>query len=186
MGLAQKGFRSIVLEKAPELGEIGVGIQLGPNAFQEFDYFGVGDTARAMAVYGDELRLMDAMSGENIVAIPLGEEFRDHFKNPYAAVHRSELHGVFLKGCNEADLIELRTYACVEDYQQDGNEVTAILENGETIVGSGLIGADGLWSNIRKRLINDGMPRVTGHSTYRSVIPVEQMPEELRWNAATL
>ena len=48
LGLAQKGFRVIVLERAPVLGEIGAGIQLGPNAFHAFDYLGVGDAARAM------------------------------------------------------------------------------------------------------------------------------------------
>ena len=37
LGLARKGLRSIVLEKAPALGEIGAGIQLGPNAFHCFD-----------------------------------------------------------------------------------------------------------------------------------------------------
>jgi salicylate hydroxylase len=35
-------------------------------------------------------------------------------------------------------------------------------------------------------MVNDGAPRVAGHTTYRSVIPTEQMPEDLRWNAATL
>jgi salicylate hydroxylase len=35
-------------------------------------------------------------------------------------------------------------------------------------------------------MVNDGPPRVAGHTTYRSVIPTEQMPEDLRWNAATL
>jgi len=66
VGLARKGIASIVLEKAPTLGEIGAGIQLGPNAFHAFDYLGVGDTARAMAVYIDQLRLMDAMAGDEI------------------------------------------------------------------------------------------------------------------------
>ncbi|MHB0951477.1 MAG: 3-hydroxybenzoate 6-monooxygenase [Allorhizobium sp.] len=185
-GMARKGFRSIVLEKAAELGEIGAGIQLGPNAFHAFDYLGVGDAARAMAVYIDNLRLMDAMSGEEVTRIPLDEKFRARFKNPYAVVHRGELHGVFLKACRESDLIELRTSAEVIDYLQDGATVTATLANGETIEGSGLIGADGLWSKVRRKLVNDGSPRVSGHTTYRSVIPTEQMPEELRWNAATL
>jgi len=49
-----------------------------------------------------------------------------------------------------------------------------------------LIGADGLWSNVRKQVVGDGPPLVSGHTTYRSVIPTEQMPEDLRWNAATL
>jgi salicylate hydroxylase len=43
-----------------------------------------------------------------------------------------------------------------------------------------------LWSNVRKQVTSDGPPRVSGHTTYRSVIPTEEMPEDLRWNAATL
>lgn len=186
IGLAQKGFRSVVLEKAAQLGEIGAGIQLGPNAFHAFDYLGVGDAARAMAVYIDNLRLMDAIKGDEITRIPLDEHFRARFKNPYAVVHRGDLHGVFLKACVEHELVELRTNAEVVDYDQDGTSASAILADGSRITGSMLIGADGLWSNIRKRLVGDGMPRVSGHTTYRSVIPTEEMPEDLRWNAATL
>jgi len=186
MGLAQKGFKSIVLEKASQFGEIGAGIQLGPNAFHAFDYLGVGDQARDMAVYIDSLRLMDAMSGDEITRIPLDDLFRKRFKNPYAVVHRGDLHGVFLKACRESELIELRNSSAVESYEQDGNSATAILADGTKIVGQALIGADGLWSKIRQQMLGDGAPRVSGHSTYRSVIPVEDMPEDLRWNAATL
>ena len=186
LGLAQKGRRSVVLEKAAQLGEIGAGIQLGPNAFHAFDYLGVGDAARAMAVYIDSLRLMDAIGGDEITRIPLDEAFRTRFGNPYAVVHRGDLHGVFLKACAAHDLIELRTSAEVVDYAQDGSGVVVILAGGERVQGCALIGADGLWSNIRKRVVGDGAPRVSGHTTYRSVIPTEDMPEDLRWNAATL
>ena len=186
MGLAHRGQRCIVLEKAPRLGEIGAGIQLGPNAFHAFDYLGVGDAARAMAVYIDSLRLMDAISGDEITRIPLDEAFRARFRNPYAVVHRGDLHGVFLKACLAHDLIELRTSAEVVDYAQDGTSVTAVLADGSRVTGTALIGADGLWSNIRNRVVGDGAPRVSGHTTYRSVIPTDEMPEDLRWNAATL
>jgi 2-polyprenyl-6-methoxyphenol hydroxylase-like FAD-dependent oxidoreductase len=66
------------------LGEIGACIQLGPNAFHAFDYLGVGDAARGMAVYIDNLRLMDAITGDEITRISLDEPFRTRFKNPYA------------------------------------------------------------------------------------------------------
>jgi salicylate hydroxylase len=186
IGLAQKGVATLVLERAPELGEIGAGIQLGPNAFHAFDYLGVGDQARDMAVYIDSLRLMDAMSGSEITRIPLDEGFRSRFGNPYAVIHRGDLHGVFLKACMDHPLVDLRTSAEVADYEQDGSSVTVTLASGERVTGRALIGADGLWSNIRKRLVGDGAPRVSGHTTYRSVIPTEEMPEDLRWNAATL
>lgn len=186
IGLARKGIAVIVLEKSRRLGEIGAGIQLGPNAFHAFDYLGVGDAARRMAVYIDNLRLMDALSGREITRIPLQEDFRARFGNPYAVVHRGDLYGVFLRACEEHELVTLRTSAEVVDYRQDGVSVTALLADGEAVTGRALIGADGLWSNIRKRVIGDGAPRVSGHTTYRSVIPTEKMPEDLRWNAATL
>lgn len=186
MGLAQKGIKSLVLERAQELGEIGAGIQLGPNAFHAFDYLGVGDAARQMAVYVDALRLMDAMTGEDIARIPLDKPFRQRFKNPYAVIHRGDLHAVFLKACRDNPLVELRTSNEVVGYAQKGETVHAILKDGNKIEGAALVGADGLFSKIRAQLAGDGHPRVTGHTTYRSVIPTEQMPEDLRWNAATL
>ena len=96
-----------MLEKAAQLGEIGAGIQLGPNAFHCFDRLGVGETARQMAVYIDQLRLMDSMTDGEICHIDLGEAFRQRYGNPYAVVHRGDLHGVLLKACREHPLIEL-------------------------------------------------------------------------------
>lgn len=186
LGLSAKGFDIVVLEKAPELGEIGAGIQLGPNAFHALDYFGVGAAARAQAVFIDRLRLMDAVSGEEITHIPLDEPFRQRFGNPYAVVHRADLHGVLLDACRESTRIELRVNSEVAAYDQDGDSVTAHLSDGDRVEGATLIGADGLWSNVRRIVVNDGAPRVSGHSTYRSVIPTARMPEDLRWNAATL
>jgi salicylate hydroxylase len=186
LGLARKGIRSIVLERSAELGEIGAGIQIGPNAFHCFDYLGVGDEARSKAVYIDSLRLMDAVKGEQIAAIPLDEPFRERFKNPYAVVHRADLHGVLLEACRASDLIDLRTSHAVERYEQDGQTVRVYCKDKGVLEGQALIGADGLRSNIRQQLVGDGEPRVSGHTTYRSVIPTEQMPEDLRWNAATL
>ena len=185
-GLAQKGISSIVLEKSTRLGEIGAGIQLSPNAFHSFDFLGVGDAARAMALYVDNLILMDALTGKEITKIPLQGEFRRRFGNPYAVMHRSDLHDVLHNGCIDHELVEIRASSGVECYEQDSNTVTAILESGERVVGRALVGADGLWSSIRKQVVGDGDPRVSGHTTYRSVISDEQMPEELRWKAATL
>lgn len=186
LALANKGRRSIVLEQAPKLGEIGAGIQLAPNAFHAFDALGIGERARKGAVFVDELVLMDAVRGDRIVGIPVGERFRDRFKNPYAVVHRADLHDALHDACRESGLVELRVSNRVARYDQDGNGVTATLASGERVEGSALIGADGLWSAVRAQLAGDGAPVVSGHTTFRSVIPTEMMPEDLRWNAATL
>jgi 3-hydroxybenzoate 6-monooxygenase len=186
LGLSQRGFDVRVLEKSASLGEIGAGIQLGPNAFHSFDWLGVGDAARRMAVYVDRLRLMDAVGGEEICSIPLDDPFRRRFGNPYAVVHRGDLYRVFLEACRASPNVELRVDSEVASYEQDGSSVTVTLASGERVRGSALIGADGLWSKVRRQVVGDGPPRVSGHTTYRSVIPTERMPEDLRWNAATL
>ncbi|WP_204269590.1 FAD-dependent monooxygenase, partial [Citrobacter freundii] len=67
-----------------------------------------------------------------------------------------DLHGVFLRACQNHELIELRVSSEVTGYEQDGSAVTAKLANGERIIGRLLIGADGLWSNIRKQVTADG------------------------------
>ncbi len=186
LALAQKGFPVTVLERAEHLQEIGAGIQLGPNAFHVFDRLNVGNAARAIAVYIDQLRLMDALSGEEITHVDLTDRFRQRFGNPYAVVHRGDLHGIFIRACEAEPTIAVRTSCEVIGYEQDGSSVAAILKSGERITGRLLIGADGLKSRIRQQMVDDGAPRIAGHTTYRSVIPTEQMPEDLRWNAATL
>jgi salicylate hydroxylase len=186
LGLAQHGFRVVVLEKSPSFGEIGAGIQLGPNAFHSFDWLGVGDAARRMAVFIDRLRLMDAIAGDEICHIPLDEPFRARFGNPYAVVHRGDLYRVFLDACRARANVTLRERCEVEGYAQDDAGVEVRLASGERVAADALIGADGLWSKVRRQVVGDGPPRVSGHTTYRSVIPIDRMPEDLRWNAATL
>ena len=186
LALSKQGIKCLVLEKAACLGEIGAGIQLGPNAFHCFDFLGVGEEARRMAVYIDRLQLMDAINGEEIASIPLDDNFRERYRNPYAVVHRGDLHGVLLRACEKDDRILLRVNSNVTGFINTVDGVEVMVEGGGSLRANAMVGADGLWSNVRKQIIGDDPPRVSGHTTYRSVIPLHQMPEQLRWNAATL
>jgi 2-polyprenyl-6-methoxyphenol hydroxylase-like FAD-dependent oxidoreductase len=186
LALAQHGFQVTVLERASHYQEIGAGIQLGPNAFHAFDRLKLGDAVRSIAVFIDQLRLMDAVTAEEITHIDLTTYFRTRFGNPYAVVHRGELHSILVRACQDHEAITLRADCEVTGYDQSVGSVTVLMKSGERIRGSALIGADGLRSKIRQQMVADGEPRVAGHTTYRSVIPTEQMPEDLRWNAATL
>lgn len=183
--LAGKGISSVVLEQASTMAEIGAGIQIGPNGFHCFDALGIGAQMRETAVFIDALRLLDAQTAEEITRIPLDAPFRAHFGNPYAVVHRAELHRLLLDRCVDSGLVDLRTKQSARGYAQDGTSVTLHLSGGD-ITGRALIGAEGLRSPIRAQMVGDGEPRASGHTTYRSVIPRDAMPEDLRMNAATL
>src|SRR5438874_9793128 len=124
LALTRQGLRVKVLEQAPQLGEIGAGIQLGPNAFAAFDALGIGDKARARAVYTDEMVMHDALDETLVGRIPTGDAFRQRFDNPYAVIHRADVHMSLLEGAQESDRIQVMTSTTVQRVDQDDHGVT--------------------------------------------------------------
>jgi len=186
LALARSGIRSTVLESSPKLGEIGAGIQLGPNAFHVLDQLGMGEALLKGAVYVDAFRLMDSATGQQINRFSYGEDFRKRFGNPYVVVHRADLHMSLLDACVAIGLVDIKTSVKIKGFEQDDNAVRAVAMDGRTFEGDVLVGADGLHSAIRAQIINDGAPRVSGHTTFRSVIDVDLMPKEFQWNSMTI
>ncbi|MEU1849639.1 3-hydroxybenzoate 6-monooxygenase [Streptomyces sp. NPDC019990] len=185
LGQARSGHRVTVLESRPEFSEIGAGIQLAPNAFHALDALGVCDAVADRADFIDELRFMDGTTGQRVAAMPLTDGYRSRFGNPYAVVHRADLHRALLDGCREAG-VELIAGQRVTRYEHSGGHVTATTATGDRCRAQALIGADGLRSAVREQLVGDGAPRVSGHTIYRSVIPMSEVPERLRTRAVTL
>ena len=187
LALVRQGFNVQVFEQAAEIGEIGAGIQLGPNAFHAFDALGVGDKTRGRAVYTDHMVMHDALDETLIGRLETGEAFRQRFGNPYAVIHRVDIHTSLLEGAVETGRVEFFTSTRIEKVEQDetADTVTAIDQNGKRWTGQALIGADGGKSVVRAQYVNDP-PRVTGHVVYRAVVDKADFPEDLKWNAASL
>ncbi|WP_031469461.1 FAD-dependent monooxygenase [Sciscionella sediminilitoris] len=185
IAIAEHDHRVVVLERADRFAEIGAGIQLAPNGIHALDRLGLGDAVRARAVNVDELRFMDGITGERVTSMPLTGVYRRRFGNPYVVVHRADLHSLLLAACRESGLIELRSNQTVVGYRQDVAGASAVLEDGVEITGDAVIGADGINSAMRRQLIGDGEPRISGITVYRAIIPMARVPEELRWNAVT-
>jgi len=185
LALVRQGFRVKVLEQAAEIGEIGAGIQLGPNAFHAFDALGVGDKTRSRAVFTDYMVMHDALDETLVGRIPTGEAFRQRFGNPYAVIHRVDVHLSLLEGAQETGQVEFLTSTRMERIEQDETGVTVFDQKGQAHRGVALIGADGVRSVLRQQYVNDP-PRITGHVVYRSVIDRKDFPADLQWNAASI
>src|SRR5262245_59403142 len=143
LSLARRGFRSLVLEQAPQFGEIGAGIQIAPNAWHALDALGVGALVKREAVFIKHLLMFDGVSGERIIDIPLDARFARRFGNPYAVTHRADIHGSLLDGCKALpELIELRTRMRVKGFTEKDEAVEVELADGQRISGCALVGAD--------------------------------------------
>jgi len=182
LALTRRGLSVKVLEQAPQLGEIGAGIQLGPNAFAAFDALGIGPKARSRAVYTDEMVMHDALDETLVGRIPTGEAFRQRFGNPYAVIHRADVHMSLLEGAQESDRIQVLTSTTVQRVEQDEHGVTVHDTKGGIHRGCALIGADGVKSAVRRQYVSDEA-RVSGHVVYRAVIDKKDFPADLQWNA---
>lgn len=180
LALSRKGIPSIVLEQATVFRELGAGIQMPPNAFRAFERLGVVDKVLSVAAFPEALILMDAISGEQVINVPVGlPEFKERFKYAYALMHRGDLLEILIDACRESELVQLRTGMRVVDFEDHGNKVVVVTDNGEKIEGSALIGADGLWSLTRNKIVGDGQPLTEGDIIFRAVIPFEEVPSEL-------
>ena len=108
LALARQGIAlSGIIEQAPEFKEIGAGIQLGPNVFWMFEILGLIEPISALAVFPNNLIMMDSITGEEVTRISLGGPFRKKFHYSYALIHRADLHKVLLKACRKSDRVRL-------------------------------------------------------------------------------
>ena len=185
LALTRRGFDVKVLEQAGTLGEIGAGIQLGPNAFAAFDALDLGARARAGAVFTDEMVMHDALDETLVGRIPVGDAFRRRFGNPYAVIHRADVHRALREGAQASGRIEVLTSTPVVRVEQTGDGVLVVDAVGGRHPGAALIGADGARSAVRAQYVGDGA-RVSGHVVYRAVIDRDDFPADLRWNAASI
>lgn len=180
LALAQRGFTCVVLEQARELGEAGLGLQVAPNALAVLDALGVGQAAKRNALLIEKLVMMDGVTGEEVASIGCGERFRQRFGNPYAVAHRADIHGTLLEACSAHGLVRLRTQSRVIGFEQLDEGVRIELASGGHVEAAALIGADGVGSTVRRRLLDDGELSPSGAVIYRSTIPAAEMPKDLQ------
>ncbi|OUL97977.1 3-hydroxybenzoate 6-monooxygenase [Variovorax sp. JS1663] len=182
LALAREGQPVELFEQSATIGEIGAGLQLGPNAFAALEALGVGEQVRRAAVFTERMVMMDAVDCSEVASIPVGTAFRERFGNPYAVSHRADLHAALHAAAAEHPLVRVHVGARIAAIDRIDGPVAVRTADGRRFEGSALVGCDGVKSVVRDRLVGDA-PRVSGHVVYRAVVPVADMPADMRWNA---
>jgi salicylate hydroxylase len=125
--------------------------------------------------------LHEALGGRG----PVGEPFRRRFGNPYAVIHRADVHTSLLEGAQVSGTIDVLTSTTVQRVEQRDDSVSVFDSGGGEHRGIALIGADGVKSAVRGQYVGDEA-RVSGHVVYRAVVDKKDFPADLQWNAASI
>lgn len=180
-GIAKLGKKVTLLEQAPKFGEVGAGLQVGPNGLRALDALGVLDEVYKSAVFPNRHVFMDALSGTELSAVQFGDSFRERFGYPYIVIHRSDLHSVLLKACQSLENVSFLTDHKLESVKEFADYVELRCENGAVLHAETVIGADGIRSVTRK-LVSQADPVVSQYVAYRFTVPMSEMTINIDWD----
>jgi salicylate hydroxylase len=178
--LLQAGFNVQVFEQAKALGEVGAGIQLSANPMRVMKHLGLVDKLAALGVQPSSYQFKLFDSGEVLQEIPLGKGYEAQHGVPYLSVHRADLLDVLTAAVRglKADAVKLD--AKLVDYSESSAGVALHFQDGNEAHGDVMIGADGIKSLIRARILGSTPVHYTGDQSWRILVPAERLPAELR------
>jgi salicylate hydroxylase len=185
LALARAGGAVDLLEQARAWGEVGAGLQLGPNAVRVLDAWGLVAALRECAAFPEALHVRDAHSAATLGTLRLGERAAARYGQPYATVHRADLHALLLRAVQAEAGVRLHTGTRVASCESTAERVHVTCENEDRFEGEALIGCDGLWSRVRTQLLGARPVRVSGHLAYRGMVRSADLPVALRQNRVT-
>ena len=183
--LARTGHEVVVLEQAQAFGEVGAGLQIGPNASRVLHALGLEAPLRTLGFAPECAEMRHWRRGSVLYRAPFGDAVIDRFGAPYYHLHRADLLDVLLAAARADDRVELRTGVTVEAAEDAGAEAVVLLRRGEERADL-VVGADGIHSNVRASLFGPADARFTGNVAWRALVPAERLPAGLVRPAATV
>lgn len=180
LAVARTGFNIVVCDRAAELTEIGAGIQLSPNAGRVLAGLGLDNAIARVAIEPTAIDIRNGMSGTLLAALPVSQ-FRERYGFPYRVIHRANLQSILVDAVRHTHGVSLILGATVGDilHRDDTHFVKLLGHRGEVISAAGIVGADGVWSSTRDRIVGARFPAPTGRTAWRTMIPVDSAPANL-------
>ena len=179
LACARAGQGVRLFEQSPVFSEVGAGIQLGPNVVRVLHGWGLGGRLDAVVGRPQVLRVRSAAGGGELATLVLAGSMEARYGAPYLTIHRADLHALLLAQAQQPG-ISLATGNAVAAVRDTAGAVQLSLSGGATVDGDLLVGADGLWSTVRRAWPDYRVAQYTGHLAYRALVRQADLPAHLR------
>jgi salicylate hydroxylase len=185
LALIRHGLDVEVYEQAPELKELGAGVQISANGTRVLYALGLQEPIEraGVIVAGKEIRLWS--TGQTWKLFDLGAVSVERYGFPYMMFHRGDLHGILADAIRRERPAALHLDRKCVSVMQDGGGVTVAFEKGEAVRAPIVIGADGVQSRVRAALFGADRPEFTGIVAWRGLIPRERVPAGVKMDVGT-
>lgn len=178
LALAKRGFEVAVYEQSPQLGEVGAGLQLSPNAMHVLQALGIAEQIKAKAFRPKSAVMRHYQTGKTYFTVPLSDIATQKYAADYLHIHRADLHSILLNTC-EKQKVSIYLGQAVKGYQQSTQGLTIQLESGTSLVADLLIGADGIKSKVQACMFGQTSAQFTGQVAWRGVVAANKLPQGL-------
>ena len=186
IALAQHGIATHILERHNEFSEAGAGIQLGPNGTRLLQKLDIADRLEPFAGVPDGINVFNGTNGKCLTKLPLGDWIAKRHGSPYWVLHRRDLQAALLDVALASDKIEITTGFTVAKVTQNDNGVDVYSGEGAAHRGRALIGADGIWSQIRRKVFHAPPLRPSGNIAARAVVSATNFAKPFAGNMTGL
>jgi len=176
LALQRRGFRPVVYEQAPQLGEVGAGLTASPNSTHGLEDIGLGPGLARLACKPDRAGALHYRTGEVLVDQERGEAALRQYGAYYYQIHRADLHNLQVDAVRANDPAAIRLNHAFAGFRQIGDEVEVSFANGAKATADVVIGCDGIKSEVRAALWGRLPARFTGNVAFRGLVPIERMP----------
>jgi salicylate hydroxylase len=173
IALSARGFDVRVFEQASELGEVGAGVQLAPNATRVLNALGLEPEIMKTAFEPERHAVVNWKTGRVTAATQMKGVYENQFGARYLTFHRADLHAALLQA---VPFKHITLNAKCIGMQDTGKSAVLSFEDGAEVESDVVIGADGIHSKVRELLFGPLAPRFTGVVCWRGVVPTQSVP----------
>jgi salicylate hydroxylase len=189
LALAQAGKKILILERAAEIEEIGAGLQIAPNAGRALAQLGLESELNDFGLEPQAINIRD--NNARLLARLDLSVARQRWGAPFRLFHRADLQQLLLNKVSSRPGVTIETNARLENFETIKTGVTLKYEGvagGVALAALGLVGADGLRSIVRDRMMNTPMDALSyaGSVAWRALAPADEVYEVFRRRESNL